>query len=118
MFSLPAGLLRRRRVFGITVELRHIRWFWQRLTRGFDDRDLWSLDYTIMAFTLPRLKRFRQVTDGYPGDLPDFEAWEAELDLMIAAFEYLLSDQVILLPDEDHQRGLDLFHSRFGYLWT
>ena len=37
---------------------RLIRWPLQRLTRGFDDRDLWNLDRTIAKLIVPRLKIF------------------------------------------------------------
>jgi len=33
---------------------REIKWIWQRMSRGFSDKDLWSLDYTIGDFILPR----------------------------------------------------------------
>lgn len=33
----------------------------QRLTRGFDESETWSLDYTIASFIAPRLKAFIEI---------------------------------------------------------
>ena len=43
--------------------LRNLKYFWQRRTRGWDDSDLYSLDYTIAKFVLPRLKVFAEDPD-------------------------------------------------------
>lgn len=39
------------------------RW-WDRRTLGFDDSELWSLDYTIAKFIAPRLKKYMEVCKG------------------------------------------------------
>lgn len=39
---------------------RQIKFFWQRLTRGFDDSVTWSLDITVAEFMLPRFKLYRE----------------------------------------------------------
>ena len=44
---------------------REIEFLKQRLERGFDDSETWSLSDTVGLFTLPRLKRFKEVTDGF-----------------------------------------------------
>jgi len=41
----------------------------QRLTRGWDDSDTWSLDVSVAKFLLPRLKRYRELRQGVPADL-------------------------------------------------
>ena len=53
------------------VSRRFWRHLYQRIIRGFDDGETWSLDYNIIKFTLPRLKRFREIVDGgfCPGSL-------------------------------------------------
>lgn len=43
---------------GDIIRGRRLRWFIQRRRRGFDDRELWGLDFTIAKFILPRLKAF------------------------------------------------------------
>lgn len=47
---------------------QHLRWWWQRRWRGWDDRDLFSLDYTILEFALPRLREFAKCPGGIPTD--------------------------------------------------
>ena len=37
---------------------RPVRWLWQRLTRGYDDRDVYDLDEALVRFAYPRLKHF------------------------------------------------------------
>jgi hypothetical protein len=51
--------------------LRAVRFWFQRRTRGFDDSELWSLDHTILAFALPRLRRFREISHSFPADFFD-----------------------------------------------
>ena len=40
---------------------RRLKWFIQRRRQGFDDRELWSLDYTIAKYVYPRLKVFNKI---------------------------------------------------------
>src|SRR5688572_28721580 len=40
--------------------IRPIQFFWQRMTRGFDDSCTWSLDCHLAELILPRLKLFRK----------------------------------------------------------
>lgn len=65
----------------------------QRLERGFDDSELWSLDHTITSFILPRLKRFKEITCDYPSDMSEKE-WDDKLEKMITAFEYLENEDL------------------------
>lgn len=84
---------------------RWVYWGWQKLTRGFSDRALWSLDCTCTDFILPRLIAFRQselhgtpMLDGYDDEQSDSDfqkmtqEWENILDTMILAFEYHQKD--------------------------
>lgn len=45
----------------------------QRLERGFDDSELWSLDKTISGFILPRLKSFREKHSSSPKNISSQE---------------------------------------------
>lgn len=40
---------------------RSIKFLCQRIIRGWDDSDTWALDLTISKFTLPRLKRLKEI---------------------------------------------------------
>jgi len=35
-----------------------IKWWWQRVTRGYDDRDVWNLNIAIIDFVTPRIKHY------------------------------------------------------------
>lgn len=98
---------------------RSIRFWWQRRTRGWDDSETWSLDYSLPKVILPRLKRFRDLTIGTPGELsPD--DWNNMLDKMIAAFEFYGSDEHWNAPSEEwkkHHEGIKLFAEWYGALW-
>jgi hypothetical protein len=97
---------------------RHIRWWWQRRTRGWDDRDLWSMDYTIAKFVLPRLKKFREVQIGHPAHMQEIE-WKIALDEMIEAFKMIELDCCSNDPEYNSKidRGLYLFYKHFRDLW-
>jgi hypothetical protein len=66
---------------------RSIRFWWQRRTRGWDDSDTWSLDNTMCSWLLPRIKRFKELNDGYPSSLSEKE-WNEILDKIIESLEW------------------------------
>lgn len=116
---------------------RPVKYFYQRRTRGWDDSDIWSLDYTFAEWIVPRLKKLRDVKHGrmtsaafYKGkddNMDDDVAWKKANDLqyktyteMIEGFELLAINQ----DDNDREvrkkvnRSLDLFRKHFFSLWT
>lgn len=98
---------------------RAVRFFFQRLTRGWDDSDTWSMDHTLASVMLPRLKRFKEVNRGCPIDLST-EEWNSILDRMIDAFEFYASQRrfnCLQQEFDDAQIGLDLFAKWYGHLW-
>ena len=124
---------------------REITFLYQRLTRGFDDSELWSLDDTIIRFTLPRLKAFRFARGGkgpmgmpmdFIGDVDAYHAmneadmqrtcdegyakWLETLDKMILAMEIYVREDGFPFGDEDvkkYEEGMSLFHKFFNGLW-
>lgn len=90
----------------------------QRIERGFDDSELWSLDVTISKFILPRLKAFKDIAGGYPGGMTA-EYWEQTLDHMIEAFELQAECKFSHTKEEEKkiEDGLKLFTNYFGHLW-
>ncbi len=112
--------------------LSPIRYWWQRRTRGFDDRDLWSLDYAVIKFIYPRLKLFReQIKWGVPrhptekgaqGHLRSLsvEEWEGILDEMLEGFQLAVEDDCYPLIGEDHEKlehSMNVFRQWFFALW-
>lgn len=97
---------------------RSIKHWWQRRTRGWDDSDTWSLDFTIAKFVLPRLKKFREIDFGYPGNMSE-EEWREILDKMIYAMEFNAKDEIIMDKEENEkiQEGNKLFGKYFNSLW-
>lgn len=100
------------------------RYLWQRITRGWDNRELWNLDTTIAKFALPRLIEFRETGAeyGHPCDLTH-EEWLEIIDKIIYAMRSRVED---LEPDalslyqeyaERVQEGFELFGKWFGDLW-
>lgn len=106
--------------------LRAIGFWWQRRTRGWDDSDTWSLDVTIAEFVLPRLRRLKELNDGYPCKLDDFDdekgmkEWNEKLDAMIEAFEIACTEDWSFLEGERAEKfnhGFDLFAKHYRELW-
>jgi len=82
---------------------------WQIITRPghWSDRDIWSLDYTIARFALPRLIRLKEVKHGIPTsffpegkyEYTDEEyaeaqrKWNEVLDKMIWSMDYIANNR-------------------------
>lgn len=95
----------------------------KRTYQHFTNEELWSLDCTIAKFILPRLKRFKKHTNGYPGDLTE-KKWNSILDKILFSFDVIAGDKmwdVEYMGNEKFwktvQEGLDLFAERFNCLW-
>ena len=110
---------------------RRVVFAYQRLVRGWDDSDTWSLDYALAKQILPRLRRFRDLRGGgVPSRLLPCDSdkaielaqaeWLAILDKMIAAFEYCAGEgQWDSFGDPPYvDEGLRLFAEYYRCLWT
>lgn len=90
----------------------------QRMERGFDDSETWSLRDTIGKFTLPRLKRFKEI---YTEKIVNEDDTYKKLDLAIRAFELLIRDNgTFTLTQEEHKEyddGMKAYHEIFLGLW-
>jgi hypothetical protein len=91
--------------------------------RGFSDSETWSLDVVISKFILPRLKRFKEVNNGYPGHLTP-EGWNEIIDKMIFAFEFNITMDEWSSNKEGfdaevakYEEGMQLFAKYFRDLW-
>lgn len=87
---------------------------------GFDTTEVWSLYNTIVSFTLPRLKCFRESTQGQTPYGMSSKKWNSILDKMIYSFEKIDSDEILGMSEEESikvKKGLDLFRKYFFQLW-
>jgi hypothetical protein len=109
---------------------RRFEWAKQRKEWGFDERETWCLFLYVAKFTLPRLKKYREISPGVPGCFSpsvtneDWDAgrkkWHKILDDMIYAMEISSDDDKWYGPDVNHkrvQRGCKLFGEWFQTLW-
>lgn len=88
----------------------------KKLGKYVSSRECWNLDATIAEFIIPRLKKYKQETIGYPcldrelytktneQKSITFEDWKNILDEMILAFELSLTDPF----DELERLNLDI----------
>lgn len=55
-------------------------------------KETWSLDVNLAKYIIPRLKKFKELNNGYPGigEMDTPEKWDEALDKMIQAFEYVI----------------------------
>jgi len=93
----------------------------QRMERGFDSSELWSLKDTITNFILPRLKVFVDAPCGYPGCFDCEDDWKKILGKMVRSFEISKRDgEGFVLTDkegEEFDEGMELFKEYFFLLW-
>lgn len=106
---------------------RWFRFLYQRVTRGFSDRDTWNLDVTFAEFMLPRLERFMELYHSNPDPFPGEAALVAEemrfrkdIEEAIWALRFYSDDVGCEHSMDDFRRaekGLMLLAQRFGQLW-
>ena len=65
---------------------RQIKWAWQRVYRGWDDRVLWSIHDHLIDHLPVWLAWLRDEGMGYPAQMTP-EEWAQKLGVMIAGFE-------------------------------
>lgn len=121
----PRGIKNVNFSLGKETDKREPEWRAQRLTRGFDDTEMWSLDCTITKFIAPRLKVFlekaEQIGD-HPGNIT-FQEWKGILEQMIEGFE-IYPDHFDWTAEESDanwkkvDKALSLFHKWFFNLWN
>jgi hypothetical protein len=109
--------------------IRDLKFLKQRVVRGWDDSETWSLDFTVAKFMLPRLIRFKELKCGYPCNLTN-EEWDAILDEMIWLLQYHVDHceegtaksirKYDISSDEfsnRYEKASKLFGEYFGSLW-
>ena len=98
----------------------------QRIERGFDDSETWALDHTIALFLLPRMRRFRELANGFPSCFDSMDEWYGVIDKIISSLEKIVNfddNTMEMTPDElkvyeaGIQEGIDLLAKYFFNLW-
>ena len=114
--------------------LKDIQWILQKVFKGYNDCDLWDLEYHLAKLILKRLKAYKQMErSGYPPpddpkctEIKNEDDWEKVLDDMIEGFKAYIVERDCVYEfniekyDQSQQkinRGLNLFVKYFGYLW-
>lgn len=104
-----------RLIYKIQDTFKELKWKLQHLFRGWSDKEIWNLDNTISEWIIPRLKEFKKITQGYPGDLESFEQWQGMLDEIIFGFEWPTIEtdwyvkNVYSLPEEEKNEKMKEF---------
>ena len=88
----------------------------QRKEFGFDDSETWCLMASIAHYTIPRLERYVEITDGM------FENNSTkECNQLLEALKLLVRDDSFCMFDDDEkkvvEKGLKQFHKIFQGLW-
>lgn len=98
---------------------RKIKFFFQRVIRGWDDSETWSLDYEFYKWLLPRLKRFEELTIAYPGTekYPTLESWKKEIKNRCRQLELLIKDDWKCFDDGTYEDFHKWFAEEAGWLW-
>jgi hypothetical protein len=91
----------------------------QRINRGFDNSETWSLYETFARFMIPRLERFREIQaecSSNPSRLSK-EEWAKILAHIQKALEITLLDSWTEKDQKNYTKGIRLFAEYFMHLW-
>ena len=78
------------RIFNFRAHKQSIKLFFQRLIRGWDDTETWSLDDSFYKWLQPRLKRFIQLTMTYPMEYESYIKWIEELQYRVEQLDKII----------------------------
>lgn len=97
----------------------------QRLERGFDDSELWSLCNTIASFIIPRLEAFvehYETNTAYSSAFDSMEDQKICYNKILIALELVDRDEGLFIftseEQEQLEEGLSLLSDHFLNLWN
>jgi hypothetical protein len=101
------------------------RFIKQYEARGWCDIETWSLDHSFAVWMVPRLQRFIELTNGYPGDVEGMTnaKWHRILKEMLEGFKFMLTDDWYAPTKRTAKKhakalkALKLFGEWARYLW-
>ena len=91
----------------------------QRDENGFDDTETWHLDKTLALFLIPRLERFIQVNNGYPGGETE-ESFNEKLNFVLKSFKEYYNgenDEVSLELEKERLINANKAVAILGEIW-
>lgn len=101
--------------------MNFLKYFFQKLIRGYSDKEIRNLDITISKLVLPRLKAFKKFKRTQPGIISE-EEWDQVLDDIIYSLDVISNDTFSKTKEEyidwgKVDDGLELFGKYFRDLW-
>lgn len=112
------------------IIIRNIKYSWQRITKGYCDRDLWSIDGWFMEIMPQMLQQLKETRYGSPGVLGTqyidesgsyrndtcHEEWDKILDEMIFLFQEMDEDtcQKRNPYEQAHEDVYNEFQEKYG----
>ena len=86
---------------------------------GICPDEIWSLNYSIAVFIIPRLELFIKQTIGIPSPFKTLDEWKTVLRKMLYSMKKIASGEIPFSEKENPKfwKGLDLFHKYFLALW-
>ena len=91
--------------------------FYQKITRGWDDSETWDLDSTFFKWIYPRLKRFKELNNGYPDRYEKFEEWDKELEKRIEQLRRIIEIDEYNFPYHEYltKEDIDMINKYHGF---
>jgi hypothetical protein len=71
----------------IRLIFREIKWFFQRVRRGWDDSNTWDLDHYLAKIISETTLHLKDHTHSFPGEGMTFEEWQDMLQQISDAFK-------------------------------
>ena len=104
---------------------RGVKYFAQRLFRGYSDPETWNVGHSTAGYALPRLKAMRKDLHGWPcglgedNDKEGLEIWEGYIDDMIYGLSVLAEEKEMDRETDQERalRGQKLFGEYLATLW-
>lgn len=101
---------------------REPKYVQQRLKRGFDNSETWSLKDTMARFILPRLKLYKELSQELSQEIiMDTDGLYDKVDKSIRAFEIIVKDGdgETLTKEEwkEYDKGMEAFVQVYMRLW-
>lgn len=109
----------------------NVRYSWQRITKGYCDKDLWSIDYWFMSVVPDMLQQFKDTKQGSPGVLGEdyiaedgilcndtcHEEWDKILEEMIFLFREMNEEtcQKKNIFEDEHRKVQNEFEEKYGF---